>query len=821
MATAVSSTTDPVPRPDQAPHGSSHVRVRRRPRGSVARARVEEYLRALGLNEPERLEELGTEIVARCSGAEEGPEAEAAVALAQAEYESFAQRTFGPDVEPLWLRTFFTAHPEAMLAEPEVTRQIARKFGNPQHGVLPREARFHDQQFKRARVPSWFLGLLPPLVLTAGFTIPMARSLAHHGLSLPEILWLSLFALLFGLIAAGCTVAVAGGLDLLLTKRAAGASRSGAPAIASLPRTVVAMPICHEPAETVFAAIGAMSESLARTPGGESFEFFVLSDSRDPGCAAEEERAFRRIAGAEGARVPIYYRRRIHHERQKAGNLAEFFERWGKRYSYALILDADSLMSGETMVELVRRMEASPRLGLLQAPLALQSGGSLFARAQQFVTSTVGPLFTRGLALWSGPHGNYYGHNAVVRVRAFLECCALPTLSGAPPFGGHVLSHDFVEAALLCRAGWEVRTAWDLGGSYEEVPETLPAYLARDRRWFQGNLQHLRILGTEGFKPMSRIHMLQGVAAYVAGPALLLFLALGAVLPDVRFAFGQPLLSGLLVGAVGLGLLGPKLLGCAVVFRDPAGRRAHGGALHLFLSVLLEAVLAALLAPLFMVHHGCMAVSILLGRSVGWRALPSGSRNWYAALAIGQAVPTGVGIVGGALLWALAPELLIPLGPLWVPLVFSFPLAALASSDCVGTFLRRVGLLLVPTESSPDPLSQRAAHLRHLTHTDEATRFRDLVLDPFLVAFQVARARRSAGNSPGSRFDRALCERALRIGPTLLTTAERANIVQSPPMLEWLHRHAWRHWPVESWQLGRSISLLPPRPLEHGASHAA
>ncbi|MCX7900639.1 MAG: glucans biosynthesis glucosyltransferase MdoH, partial [Methylocystis sp.] len=220
----------------------------------------------------------------------------------------------------------------------------------------------------------------------------------------------------------------------------------------------------------------------------------------------------------------VFYRNRPENTARKSGNIADFCRQWGGRYRYMIVLDADSLMSGTTLIEMVRRMEADPRLALLQVPPVPVNRVSFFARMLQFASSLYGRMFAAGLAFWQQDTANFWGHNAIIRVRPFADHCGLPKLPGREPFGGDILSHDFVEAALLARAGWKVRLAWDLAGSYEEIPPTLIDYAKRDRRWCQGNLQHARLILAHGFKPLSRIHFAMGVMSYAASPLWLLFL---------------------------------------------------------------------------------------------------------------------------------------------------------------------------------------------------------------------------------------------------------------------------------------------------------
>jgi membrane glycosyltransferase len=783
--------------------------------GMRAIRRVAEYLHALGVDDMLRVDALAEEIVASTRSGEESPDeprAELAIAAAQQRVEAFMRGVFGDDadsIDPLWLRAFLAAHPSVFLGDLEAARKAMQRFGDPRAGRPPVHNQFRDQELRRMRAPRWAFGLAVPMTITAVATVALVHALAQDGLSAFELVWASLFAFLFGLASIGLFTAVLGFVT--------GLRKPTPPAVVAtkLPRSALVMPIYHENPEHVFAALVAMRESLLSTPGGDAFEIFVLSDSRDPEKAAEEERAFRRAASVGDGTIPMYYRRRAKNERQKAGNLAEFFERWGHRYTYAVILDADSLMRGETVVELVQRMEAAPRVALLQAPLELHRGTTLFARAQQLAGSVSGPMFTRGLATWAEGTANYYGHNAAVRVSAFLECCALPVLKGLPPLGGHILSHDFVEAALLCRAGWEVRIAHDLTGSYEELPPTLPEYVARDRRWCQGNLQHLQIAVSEGLKPMSRIHMLVGASAYLAGPLWLAFVAVGALLAATSpHALVTASVAQVLALATAVTLLGPRLLGLVATLLDSKARRAHGGALRVTLSVIVEGVFAAAIAPLLMVHHTKIVLSILMGRTVRWGAQQRRATGGAVAMiARSEVTSTIIGLVMVTLIALFATPLLLWLSPIWAPLTCAIPLALLASSELAGRALAYFGILRVPSETATDDLVLRADDLRATTTSDDSARFRDMVLDPVLLASHIARLPTDAAPAASATQLERLRERARRAGPTALSSTERKLLASDAESMRWLHREAWRHWPVESWQLAREQPQLPPEPV--------
>jgi membrane glycosyltransferase len=800
---------------------SSHVRSRSVDLPSRAARRVAEYLWALGLTDAVRIAALAEQIAAESHVEDADEHAQVAMRRAQERFESWRAAvfsTFARDPEPLWLRGFLAACPEVFLEEPGLARAAVAQFGDFESGRLPMGASFAEQALVPAAVPNWLRGLLVPASLTAAASLALLIALGADGLSALELGWTALFGFLFGLAAIGCFTALLG-----FSRRAppgfsgSGVDEAARPAAATLeplPRSAVIMPIYHESAEQVFAAVAAMREELLACSGGEAFEIFVLSDSRDPALAAEEERAFRRVSASAGESIPVFYRRRALNQRQKAGNLMEFFERWGHRYEYVVVLDADSLMTGATLTQLVSRMHASPRLALLQAPIALAGGETLFARSLQFASSLCGSLFTRGLSRWSGSNANYYGHNAVIRVQAFLACCALPRLEGQPPLGGHILSHDFVEAALLCRGGWEVRLAHDLSGSFEGLPPTLPQYVARDRRWCQGNLQHLRVAAATGLAGMSRLHLLLGVASYLAGPAWLMFLIFGVVLSQSAGSSAYAALGVWIACCTAVLLLLPRLLGLVATLAQRQLRRAHGGGLRLSLGVLFELVLSAALAPLLMLHHTRIVLSILLGRAVGW-----GTQSRRATGSFGTSLRSegwttlcGAALAGG--LWLWAPGLLAWLSPIWVPWLLAIPIAALASSVSLGSFTRWLGLLLVPSETEPDPLIARAEELRAFTAGDQAARFRDLVLDPVLVAAHLARLPEPPPGEP-TQCLAELRQRALRVGPAGLSEAERQTLARDAESIRWLHSEAWCCWPIESWNLARERPQLPASPSTH------
>lgn len=563
--------------------------------------------------------------------------------------------------------------------------------------------------------------LLSALIATGTViaTRRLAEALAIDGLSVPDGLILIGFTLTFAWISTAFWTALAG-FWVLGRWGPAGRPAGLTPALTPMPddaRTALLMTICHEDIEPVGMRLEAMVHSLARTGELARFDLFILSDSQDPLVVRQERALLERLRTARGAGGHLFYRNRRPNPGRKAGNIAEFCRRWGRRYRYFVVLDADSVMSGATLVHLARLMEANPEAGLIQTAPRLVGGVTLFARILQFAAGLYGALFSAGLAHWFPGESNYWGHNAIIRTRAFMASAGLPTLPGSPPLGGEILSHDFVEAALLRRAGWSVWLVPDLDGSYEELPPTLGDYIRRDRRWCQGNLQHLRLLAVKGLCSVSRMHLATGAMAYLVSPVLLTLLlattfeaARVASSPSLPLAVygldggpsaGGGALLGLCLITAGMLVL-PRLLALALALADPARRHAFGGARRLVPSALVEWLFSVLLAPVLLVEHARAVVTVILGRRVSWVAQQRAARaeTWRGAV---QAFG-GISLLGGA--WAgiaawLAPDMLLWLSPILTGLLLAVPIAVLTSRTSLGQWTRHRGWLLIPEEVTP------------------------------------------------------------------------------------------------------------------------
>ncbi|MDB6077928.1 MAG: opgH, partial [Akkermansiaceae bacterium] len=407
-------------------------------------------------------------------------------------------------------------------------------------------------------------------------------------------------------------------------------------------RYAVVMPVYNEDCSRFCARIEAIHDSIKATGHLASFDFFILSDTRDFDLWVQEEAAWTNLCRHLDGFGHIYYRRRKINDNRKAGNIGDFVRTWGGRYEGMVVLDADSLMDGGDIVKMVRTMEAYPRLGILQTPPKLIRGTSIFTRLQQFAMRLYGPLFIRGLNYWQLGGGSYWGHNALIRVKPFSEFCELPALPGREPFGGKILSHDFVEAALMVSQGWEVWLAWDIQGTYEEAPPTLIDHLKRDRRWCQGNLQHMWLIFARKLPLTVRMHLFMGIMAYLGSPLWFLFLLFGTWLAYDRMisklsslpapAGWVSKITHLHISAQWQGfaliifvfsmLFAPKILAYIGTVFNSKLRKSFGGFIPLTLGVLFETLLSMLLAPCIMVAHTFMVLGIISGQAVGW-----GSQN--------------------------------------------------------------------------------------------------------------------------------------------------------------------------------------------------
>ncbi|KKB77826.1 hypothetical protein VW35_14325 [Devosia soli] len=472
-------------------------------------------------------------------------------------------------------------------------------------------------------------------------------------------------------------------------------------------KTAILVPIYNEDPLETFSRIAAMNRQIVARGFASQFHFAILSDTTSLEVAAEEASEFERLIVEPEAPGRIFYRRRERNVGRKAGNIEDFIARSGGAYDYALILDADSLMEADTILTMAQRMDDDPRLGLLQSVPVVIGARTLFGRMMAYSSAYFSKYFSRGAAMMQGEDGPYWGHNAIVRVRAFASCCGLPVLSGKPPYGGHILSHDYVEAALLARGGWKVEVDPELGGSFEQGPENLIEYAKRDRRWCQGNLQHRRLIAAPGLKFWSRFTFVQGIMAYLASPLWLLLLAaslIASVLPD---SGGER--WGVTPWLIGIGVLTTLLLPkIAIAIRGALdGNNRRFGNWRIIPSVLGEIILSTIIAPVLLAFQSRAVFQILFGFDGGWPATERDARAVSLNTAFAASwwiVVTAIGAI--AFMAFVGPAFLPWLLPVAAP-ALAAPLVIWATSRGGDSPVSQ-WLFSVPSERAPSPIITEA-----------------------------------------------------------------------------------------------------------------
>ncbi|WP_192458678.1 glucans biosynthesis glucosyltransferase MdoH [Musicola keenii] len=686
-------------------------------------------------------------------------------------------------------------------------------------------------------IATWYMKTILPY---QGWALINPFEMAHQDLwrtfmqLLPYVLQsgiLILFAVLFCWVSAGFWTALMGFLQLLIgrDKYSISSSTVGDEPLNPAHRTALIMPICNEDVERVFAGLRATYESVAATGELDHFDVYVLSDSNDPDICVAEQKAWMDLCREVNGAGRIFYRRRRRRVKRKSGNIDDFCRRWGNQYSYMVVLDADSVMSGECLTSLVRLMEANPNAGIIQSAPRASGMDTLYARCQQFATRVYGPLFTAGLHFWQLGESHYWGHNAIIRIKPFIEHCALAPLPGAGSFAGSILSHDFVEAALMRRAGWGVWIAYDLPGSYEELPPNLLDELKRDRRWCHGNLMNFRLFLVKGMHPVHRAVFLTGVMSYLSAPLWFMFLALSTALQVVHTLMEpqyflqprqlfpvwpqwRPELAIALFSTTLVLLFLPKLL--SVVLVCAKGAREYGGVNRLFMSLLIEMLFSVLLAPVRMLFHTVFVVSAFLGWSVQWKSpqRDDDATPWSEAF-----VRHGSQLTLG-LVWALGMAWL-DLRFLWwlAPIVFSLILSpvvsTLSSRANIGLACKRARLLLIPEEYNPP---------RELVATDEYFRrnrerklddgFMHAVFDPSInaLASAMATARHRLSQAIESVREQRVSE-ALSKSPQDVDNNVRLALLSDPVILARLHQRVWKQ--PEQYAQWREYYQALPRPV--------
>ncbi len=599
-----------------------------------------------------------------------------------------------------------------------------------------------------------------------------------------------------------------------------------------LASTAIVIPLYNEDVTRVFEGLRIMYRSLEKTGQLAHFDFFLLSDSDDSNKWVEEEVAWLELCKQLDGLGKIFYRKRRQAINRKSGNIADFCRRWGARYRYMIVLDADSLLGGSGLVRLVRLMEKNPQVGMIQTLPKLIRGETLFARVMQFSHRLYGPLFTAGLDYWQGHDAIFWGHNAIIRLQPFIEFCSLPDLPGKEPLGGRILSHDYVECALMRKAGYQVCYATDIEESYEEGPPNLVEHLKRDRRWCQGNLQHLFLLQAKGWSAIHRLNFYQGILNYVVSPVWFLFLILCNLLAIAASQFPEDFNFHphyhILMGMVAVFLFFPKLAAnCRILF-DRTRVAEYGGRFRAMAGMLLEIPFFIVLAPILMISHTKFVVLTILGQGVRWVAqkrTADGEVDWQEAILHFYKI-TLLGLIWGICAYVIDWRFFLYLLPVVVGLVGSIPFHIITGSTRLGQSARRMGLFCTPEELQPVwVVSQLESNLakayRRQIHPQALSKEYGLtqaIIDPYINALHVSLLRQRQRPPPESEeFFQAKRVLLLEKGPEALEAKEKLALLYHAESLLWLNDQIWST-PQEKmaafWQLAlRQYNQLTPEPV--------
>jgi membrane glycosyltransferase len=673
------------------------------------------------------------------------------------------------------------------------------------------------------------------LLMTGGISLLFADLLWRRGWTPLSTILFALFVLLLFLNCVGATHGVYGfflrrrGERQRITKLKDFQSQD-----ISETSTAILFPIYNEEAAEVYERLRATYQSLRETGELPRFDFFILSDSTEAANWLDEENRWLELTKELDAFGKIFYRRRLWNEAKKSGNIRDFLNALGNHYRYFIVFDADSLMTGKSVVSLVKLMEAHPDVGLIQTPPALINAGSLFGRIHQFANRLYSPLFTAGLNYWMQSFGNYLGHNAIIRTAPFMQYCGLPKLPGKKPFGGQILSHDFVEAALMLKNHWQVWLAHDLGGSYEEGPQGLIEYAQRDRRWCQGNLQHILVLFARRLRGLSRLHLIFGIFAYLGGPLWLLFLLTFNAqllshketgLSDITVRAWTPFLhlsatqhALLIFGLSTFVLLLPKILALVELALKPERRRAFGGLGQASLSAILELVFSTLQAPLLMLWHTEFVITILLGRSVSWGTQKRQADGTSWSFALRQHLKhMFIGVVWGIAAWRMDHTLFWWFLPVLAGMLVAVPFTVFTSRCKTGDAARAAGLFLTPEETNPPQeivrlraaLGRLAEGANTLPPKEEG--FVQTILSPYRNALHIFLLQAGHGEatfpdalkklSQGQPSLENLRQKTLESGFGALSAKEKLLLFSDTESMNRLSRELWRR-PL--------IALAPP-----------
>jgi membrane glycosyltransferase len=370
-----------------------------------------------------------------------------------------------------------------------------------------------------------------------------------------------------------------------------------------------------------------------------------------------------------------------------------------------------------------------------------------------------------------------------------MEHCALAPLSGRGGLSGEIMSHDFVEAALMRRAGFHVWLVNDLTGSYEQQPPNLLEELQRDRRWCQGNLQNARLIAEPGLHGVHRAMLLTGALAYLSAPLWLAFVLVGAGLwvfsgdLDPVVVRELPLAVSPLWFATALMLTLPRVLGMlAIVLRGE--QRSYGGFGRLLRGTLLEGGLSVLQAPVRMMAHTIFVFVALSGLKLDWKSPPREATDirWSDAASRFAFVGVAVAFIS-SLAFLVQPLAIVWLTPMILPLLLAVPLAVLTGRATIGERLLARGLLLTPEEHDTPAVLRRAWD--YVGAATPPPAWRDALTNPWLYdVVRSAMGNRNTGWGVRGKTRRLLVRGMLdHHDMERLSKAERMRLLSEPQNL--------------------------------------
>jgi membrane glycosyltransferase len=541
----------------------------------------------------------------------------------------------------------------------------------------------------------------------AGSLALAALALAPGGFGAVDIILLALFAVTLPWMVAGFWNAVIG---FLIMRFSADPIAAVMPAVARIrgdePVTAsTAILLCtrNELPERMIRNLEPMLAGLDAAGLGKRFHLYVLSDTSDAAIADHEEACFASLIARWRDRVAITYRRRAVNTGYKAGNIREFCERRGRQHDFAVTLDADSLMTADAVLRLVRIMQADPRLGILQGLIVGLPSTSAFARVFQFGMRLGMRSYTIGSAWWQGDCGPYWGHNAALRLEPFIAHCALPVGKDATE-DRHILSHDQIEAVLMRRAGYDVRVLPQEDLGWEENPPTLLEFVRRDLRWCQGNMQYWRFLSLPGLKPVSRYQLVLAILMFIGSPAWIGLFVLGTLavaFSDAPASFIRADAGMALLVCVLVMWFSPKIASAIDILMRPELRCGFGGVGLFIINYAIETVYSILLCPILWFGHTIFLTGLLFGREIGWIGQTRDDHAVPFTLALRSLWPhTLLGCAALGLLTVTQPAavpyaLFLAGGP-----ALAVPFAMMTAWPWLGNFAARIGIGRLPEETA-------------------------------------------------------------------------------------------------------------------------